>query len=76
MSKVIQKIRAWRYPCDGKPFFFEHEELKTKHHECKQPMKSKKYLLEWECNCRHHCKPEQIEIIVKKVVRKKAKELN
>jgi phosphoribosylaminoimidazole-succinocarboxamide synthase len=67
VSKVIQKIRAWKYPCEPAirnhhigGFIFTGVD------------KNKKELVSWldRCYCGKNCEPIKIEIIVRKVGKK------
>ena len=68
-SNIVQKIRAWRYPCDEKFLDFieskymDNGNLNVGNH---APMKYKRQLTEDDCYCNNNCKPERITITVER----------
>jgi len=63
--KEIEKVKAWRYPCDGKVFEFRDSTLETRVET--NPIRTKKELVEdGYCDCGKKCRPERIEIVVRK----------
>ena len=60
---IIQKINAWRYPCE-KPFDIYENELYI----CAwNSLKTKKSHLSKLCHCGEKCEPERIEITVRRI---------
>lgn len=64
--KTIQKVTAWRYPCDGKPIEFVGKRLFVSNSYF--PAYTKRFLIDLtngKCECGKDCKPQKITIEVK-----------
>ena len=63
--KVIQKIKAWRFPCEEEPFYFDKNK-NMRINIGNEPVKTKKRLMQQvdECECTSGCKPQKITITV------------
>ena len=62
MTKIIEKVKAWRYPCE-EIFYKENSYVWSR-----RIILTKKLLekLDKECLCGKSCKPERIEVIVRR----------
>jgi hypothetical protein len=65
VDKVIQKITAWGYPCDGKFLEFKNEYLHVKDNDLMPCSRRKRLLADVpECPCGKHCNHQKIVITV------------
>jgi len=71
--KIIQIIKAWRYPCDGKFLEFRNEYLHVKDNDLMPCSGRKRLEVDVpECTCGKYCKPQQIKITVESLQNFKA----
>jgi len=64
--KEIQKVKAWRYPCE-KAIEQKSDELGLGDFFLCNHFKTRKHLIRYQtqCSCDKNCKPQKIEIIVR-----------
>lgn len=65
---IIQKIKAWRYPCEKKCFYFENRRMFSAQNTWL--VQTRKHLTDINptCSCGKKCSPQKVEIIMKEML--------